>query len=80
MADKNSYIDISELQPTTWTRKYPWDEWAKLPPGKALDITDLVSEAVISSGGTGIRGTAASRGLKIMAQKKRIYVYRPRES
>lgn len=36
------YIDISEIPVSTRTRKYPYQEWAAIPPGKALEVTELL--------------------------------------
>ena len=34
------YIDIEDIPRTVRTTKYPWKEWAKMPRGQALEITD----------------------------------------
>jgi len=81
MTDKNGYIDIADLPGGVPGRRsrYPWREWEKLPPGKALEITDLVRHLPNPSAGIG--QDARRRGLALMQRKQpdgsyRVFIYR----
>ena len=65
---KNDYLDFS---PPVRVRQYNWAEWEKIPPGKAVDITDIVKQV------GNLRPSAAKRGLIVYMKNNRVYIGRP---
>lgn len=77
MNDK--YIDASGWGGTQVGRKYPWDKWANLPPGKGLLIEDeRPAQLVLHSLRANSKGHQL--GLRFSLQKGRPYVYRPEKA
>ena len=70
------YINIEDLPGGPRNRKYPWDEWAAIPEGKALEVTkvlDAVAPHIFCAGGAGMAGR---RGLRLSYRGERAFVFR----
>ena len=73
------YIDIEDI-PGGPHRKYPWGEWAAIPEGKALEVTEVldgVAPHIFCAGGVGM---AERRGLKLSYRGKRVFIRKEKQS
>ena len=79
------YLDVAEIpgnpvghhgRPSLW----PWAEWRKLPPGKALRV-ELPPGRTAREVARRIRSTSRmAPGVKFALRGEELYVYRPREA
>ena len=67
------YIDIDDI-PVGHNRKYPWEEWAAIPEGKALEVTKFLNGRTPQSFCAGNAGMAEKRGLKLSYRDKRVFL------
>ena len=69
---KDEVIRLSDL-PRSGRDRLPWEEWEKLQPGEAKDVTEIVGSSYASGRGA----TAAPYGLRFTTRQGRLYIYRP---
>lgn len=72
------YIDIEDI-PSGARSRYPWDEWANIPEGKAIEVTKLLNGQPPGNFTAGNRHTAQDRGLRLMKRGERAYVLKEKQ-
>lgn len=75
------YIDISEIPGRPGAKpKWPYDEWAKIPPGRALEVTDLLDGTPPRSLAVAVKSywRRHDLGLVCMIRNDRAWIARPK--
>ena len=74
------YIDIEDIPGHgNLGGKYPWEEWANIPEGKALEVTEFLNGSPSSGFTAGNRHTAQAYGLRLMKRGERAYVVKEKQ-
>lgn len=75
------YLDIEDLPgPKGRNRKYPWDEWAAIPEGKMIEVSEHLNGRSPQSFCAGNRNMAKQRGLSLRMRAGRVYILREEQS
>ncbi len=73
---ENEYVDISKIPPSGRHKgRWPWAEWEKIPPGKALEVTHLLN-GMTAKKFSANNPTARKYDLVLFCRKDRVWVAR----
>lgn len=73
------YIDIEEIPTSNRTGKFPYQEWVAIPPGKALEVTELLDGRRAANFRTAVVQYFRHHemGLVCMIRKGHVWIARP---
>ena len=74
------YIDLKDIPGAgERKRKYPWGEWAAIPEGKALEVTEFLDGQSTNSFCASNRLMAHQRSLRLTTRNGRVFIIKEKQ-
>ena len=73
-------MDIKDIPAHAGSKsKYPWAEWAKIPEGKALEVTEFLNGRTAQQLCAGCRPQALRHGLIFRQRGERVFLFKEKQ-